>query len=163
VKDDGGWMLTEGVGAILFYLIMFGTIAGVVYVLFSSSKLSQMQQSITSISMQIQGLYAGSSSYSGLDTSLAVKSGLIPKNLIRGAAAYTPWGGSITLSPGSDVSTYRISLAQISQSDCTKLATYQLDTWEAVQVNGTNISAAQRVTDAARSCGPNNTITYTGR
>jgi hypothetical protein len=163
LRDDG-WMLTEGIGSLLFYLIMLGTVAGALYMIFTSSKVAQMEQALTTMSLQVQGLYSGSSSYAGLNNNIVVNSGLVPKNLVRGTQIVTPWGGGISVAAGNpDQGTFQIVVAEIAQSDCTRLATYQLDAWENVRVNGTLISPEQRVPDAANACTNNNAIIYTAR
>lgn len=163
LAEDDGWMLTEGVGSILFYLIMIGVAAGILFFLFSSSKLTQMQQAVSTMSMQIQGLYSGASEYTGLDNSLAIKSGVVPRKLLKGTSIKTPWGGDVTLAPGTDTGTFTIKLAGIKQEDCTKLAAYQLDMWQSVDVNGTEFNTDSGVSGAVNACVASNTITYTSR
>lgn len=160
---EDGWMLTEGVGSILFYLIMISVAAGILYFLFSSSKQTQMQQGLTTMSMQIQGLYSGSSSYSGLDNALALKAGVVPRKLLKGSSIQTPWGGNITIAPGSDLGTFTIKLEGIPQEDCTKLAAYQMDMWVSIDVNGTTFDSSSGISQAANACATTNTINYTAR
>lgn len=163
LAEDDGWMLTEGVGSILFYLIMIGVGAGIVYFLFSSSKVAQMQQGISTMSMQIKGLYSASSDYSGLDNTLAVKSGVVPRKLLKGSSVKTPWGGDITLAPGTDDGAFTIKLEGIAQEECTKLAAFQMDMWQSVEVNGTEFGADSGIAGAVGACVASNTIIYTSR
>jgi hypothetical protein len=163
-SSEEGWMLTEGIGSILFYLIMIGLGAGILYLLFSSSKVTQMEQGLSTMTMQIQGLYAGSSSYEGLNNAVAVQSGAAPGKLVSGTTIKTPWGGNITVGTGSDSGTFTVKLEGIAKADCSKLAVYQLNMWESVDINGTVVDGDTAVADAVGACsGKSNTIIYTSR
>jgi hypothetical protein len=162
-RAEEGWMLTEGMGSILLYLIMISAAIGLLFALFSSSKLSQMQQGLSSMTMQVQSLYAGASSYTGLTNAIAIKGGAVPRKLIKGNAIQTPWGGALTLAPGKDTTTFTIKLASVGQDDCAKMAAYQLDMWVNVDVNGTLFDSSSGVSAAVTACTDKSTITYTGR
>ncbi len=162
--SEDGWMLTEGIGAILFYLIMIGVAAAILYLLFGSSKISQMQQSLSTMTMQIQGLYSGSAEYTGLTNDVALKAGAVPRKLLKGQSIKTPWGGNITVATGADSGTFTIKLEGVKQDDCSKLAAFQLDSWVNVDINGSSFDSTSGVTSAVSSCiSANNVLTYTAR
>lgn len=160
---EGGFVTFEMSGSMLLYLIMMAAAAVLVYSLMSSSKLASTNQGLMSLRLQIQQLYSGGSDYAGLDNDLALKSGLVPKSFVRGAKMQTPWGGDVVLSASSDGTSFAISLSEIPQEECTKLATSQLDSWSSVSVNGTPIEKATGASSAARSCNDSNTIVFTSR
>ncbi len=160
---EEGWILTEGIGGFLFYLVMLGVVVGMLYAMFSGGKQTQMQQGLANMRMQIQSMYAGSSTYTGLTTAVALKGGVIPRKLVVGGTkAQTPWGGAITIT-GQTTGTFTIALAGIPQEDCAKLAAYGHDMWVGVDVNGTKFDPTSTVSSIITACATTNTITYTSR
>ncbi|MDR2893675.1 MAG: pilus assembly protein PilS [Deltaproteobacteria bacterium] len=160
--EDGVFNLTDAQASMIFTLVMLGVVAGLISFVFSGSKAGQMQQALSTIPMQIQGLYSGSSSYSGLDNALAVKAGVVPKKLMNGDNIQTPWGGDITISATAN-GTFTIALEEVDEDDCTKLAVYQMDVWESVKVNTSSFDGLSTVSDIIGACGDSNTITYESR
>lgn len=163
VDGEAGFVMVEMSGGILLYLIMMAAAAILLYSLFSNSKLAETQQGVLSMRMQIQQLYTGATDYSGLDNALAVKAGVVPKRFQRGTSVVTPWGGDITLGAGSDPGTFTITLTQIPQEACTKLATFQAESWSTISVNGGAVAQGTSVASAAQSCNSANTIIYASR
>jgi hypothetical protein len=162
-SDAGFWNLPDAIGSYMIGLIMLAVVLTLIFTGFSGGKLTQMEQGLSTMAMQIQGLYSGSPSYTGLTNAVALKSGSVPRKLLKGDNLKTPWGGDITIATGTDTGTFTITLSDIKQEDCTKLCSYQLDMWESVQVNGTAFNSASGVTEAVNSCGTKNTIIYTSR
>ena len=160
---EAGFVMVEMSGGILLYLIMLAAAAILIYALFSNSKLAETQQGLLSMRMQIQQLYTGTTDYAGLDNALAVKAGVVPKRFQRASALVTPWGGDITLASGSDPGTFTITLAQIPQEACTKLATFQVESWSSIAVNGAAVAQGTSVASAAQSCNASNTLIYASR
>lgn len=161
--SESGFMMTESMGSLLFYLIMIGAAAAAVGLLLLGGKLSEMQQGLSTLRMQTQQLYTGSIDYTGLDNALALKTGIVPKRFRRGDNLFTPWGGAITLATGSDVGTFTITLEGILQEDCAKMGTYQSDSWDSVSINGANLDKYSSVATAGAACSTTNTLIYTSR
>lgn len=162
--SQDGWLLPESIGTLLFYLIMFAGVVAAIFVLFSGSKVTQMEQGLTQMNMQIQGLYANASSYSGINNDFVIKAGAAPAAMTKGSSLVSPWGGNITVAPGQDNSTFTIKIDSIKRADCTKLAVYQLSLWTEVAVNGSTFKDDASVTDVVNACvGSSNSITYTSR
>lgn len=162
---ESGMTLMETMGVILIGLVLMAGAAFMFASLLSSSKLAEMEQTITMVRMQTQQMFASSQDYSGLDNALAIKSGLAPKKMVKGTSIVNSWGGNITLGVGDDTGTFTVQVDTIPHEECTKLATYQLDSWWTVDVNGTEITKDTGVAAAAGSCteGTGNAITYTSR
>lgn len=163
ITNESGFMMTESMGSLLFYLIMIGAAAAAVGLLLLGGKLSEMQQGLSTLRMQTQQLYTGSIDYTGLDNALALKTGIVPKRFRRGEGLFTPWGGTITLATGSDVGTFTITLEGIPQEDCAKMGTYQSDSWDSVSINGNNLDKLSSVATAGTACAASNNIIYTSR
>lgn len=155
--------LLETLGAILVGLIILAGAALGLNSAFSSSKLGETEQNLITLRMQIQHMFSGSNDFSGLDNDLALSAGLVPKPFVKGTDLRNPFGGTITLAPVSGTSAFSISLTQIPQDECSKLAKFQTDAWLAVDVNGSNVTGGD-VSDIVTACsGSSNTITFTAR
>lgn len=165
VAAESGMTLMETMGVILIGLLLMAGAAFMFASLLSSNKLAEMEQTITMVRMQTQQMFASSQDYSGLDNALAIKSGLAPKKMVKGTNIVNSWGGNITMGVGDDTGTFTVQVDTIPHEECTKLATYQLDSWWTVDVNGTEITKDTGVAAAAGSCteGSGNVITYTSR
>lgn len=161
-KREGGFILVESMGGLLFYLVMLGAIGGLVVMLFSGSKLATMEQEIGAIRLQVRQLYTSTGDYTGLDTALAVSSGAIPDSLIKsGGAVKNSWSGNVTVGVGTDSTTFEITVGNIPQSEATKLAGFQAGSWVDVLVNDTSIvAAANPVSAASAAATATNTITF---
>jgi hypothetical protein len=160
-RGNAGFVLTEHLGGMLFYLIMLALAAGIIAMLYNYSKMSVTQQSLSTLAMNVQGLYSGQATYDGLSNSVAMNAGVVPKKFISGTAIKNPWGGAVTIAPGSDNGTFTITLAGIKQEDCIKLATYQSDYWESVKVGTSTITS---VSEAATACtAGSNSLVYSQR
>jgi len=163
-KCKPGYMSIEVMGVILFVALMIGYVAWQLSATSSAANLSMLQGSLTTMSMHIQKLYSGSNNYSGLNNALAIKSGLVPQQLLKGASINAPWGGPITLATGSNSGTFTVSVSAIKENDCISMSTYQLEVWESVTVNGSTLDKNAAVASATSLCsGPSNTIVYTRR
>lgn len=160
---QAGFMGVESLGSLVFYLFMIAAAALLVYNLMSGGKLSETQQSISSIRMSVQQMFASSLDYTGLTNDLAIKAGLVPKKLIKGGGILNSWGGAIAIATGDDTGTFTITLDSVPQDACTKLATYQLESWLQVEVNNTAIGLDTAVAAAAENCEASNSIIYTAR
>jgi hypothetical protein len=145
----------------LFYLIMVGMVAGFITMLFSSSKMSSAQQSLSALSMNIQGIYSGQADYSGLDNDLVIKAGIVPKKFLRGSRLENPWGGAVTVASGNDAVTFTITLEGISRDDCLKLAVFHRESWETGSGDGAEINTVAEAAPACQSGG--NSIEYMQR
>lgn len=161
-EAEGGFMLVEGLGTMLFYLLMLAIGAGVLVSLFSNRDLSQAQQGLSQLRMEIRQLYSASPNYSGLTTEVARSAGVIPIDMDTGSSVVNPWNGAVTLSTGSDSSTFTISYGDVPRESCTKLAMYQHGSWVDVAVGGASINQTTgTVSDATNACGDANTIVFT--
>jgi type II secretory pathway pseudopilin PulG len=162
-QKQGGFTLMESMGSLLFYLIMISAAGVVIVSLFSGSKLSQAEQAISSLRLQVKQLYTSSSDYSGLDTDLAVKAGVVPEKMNKSNGVRNDWNGLVTVATGSDPNTFVITMNDIPQDAATKLAMYQAGSWVSVQVNGVDIDQTGDMVGqiAAAVADVTNTITFT--
>ncbi len=157
--------LLETLGAILVGLIILAGAALGLNAAFSSSKLGETEQNLVTLRMQIQHMFSGAADYSGLDNSLALKAGVVPKSFIKGESLKNAFGGDITLVPVTADAAFSIELTTIPQEECTKLAKFQTDAWLGVDVNGHAVDrlSSTVVSDIVSYCEENNTILFTAR
>jgi len=157
--------LLETLGSLIVGLIILGGVALGLYTAFSSSKLSETEQNLVSMRMQIQHMFSGSSDYTGIDNNLSIKAGVVPKSFIKGSQLKNAFGGEITISPVTADAAFSIELSNIPQEECTKLAKFQTDAWLAIAVNGNEVNRLSDtlVTDIVGYCEETNTILFTAR
>jgi len=79
-----GFFTKEAMGGMIFYIVMSAVVLGTIYMLFGTSKLSEMQQGLTAIHMQVRSLYSTSSSYAGVNNDIAIRAGAVPNKLVKG-------------------------------------------------------------------------------
>jgi type II secretory pathway pseudopilin PulG len=160
-RHEKGFVLTEHLGGLLIYIMMVGAAVGILFTVNATSKLATAEQSIMALAINVQGLYSSANNYTGLTNDIALRAGLVPAKFTSNNTIKTPWGGAITLSPGSDITTFQIKMDGIGQGDCVKLGVYQLEYWVDLAVNGSSINTSTSVSDAVSACGAsNNTVTY---
>lgn len=159
----GGFILAESMSGIIFYLVMLAAAGILIAFLFRSSNLSSAEQSLSSLRLQVKQLYAGSGDYSGLDTDLAVRAGVVPATMIRSdGTVKNAWNGAVTISAGSDTSTFVISFAGVPKDAAVKLATYQTGSWVDVSVNSTSVgSSGNMVSAVSAQVADTNTVAFT--
>ena len=153
----------ETIGAILVALIVLAGAALGLQKAFSGVKLNDTEQNLIVLRMQTQQLFSGSPGYTGLDNSMALNAGLVPKQFVKGTELVNPFGGTITLAASSDASSFTITLTGVPREESTKLATFQSDAWLGVSVNGTDVTGGS-VADIQAACSSsNNTIIFSAR
>lgn len=146
------------VGILLLSGVLFAMNVG-----FSSSKLSDVQSSIVMMQMQIQSMFSGSSSYNGLDNNLVMANNIAPTSMLKGGRISNPWGGDVTIVSTDSGASFSISLTNVPQSECTKLALFQPDAWLSLTVNNGVITGGD-VAAATNACNSTqNTVTFTSR
>lgn len=118
--------MSEILGTLFKYLMMLLGVAAVVYILYQvlgSNKISQTVSDITQMQSNVSSLYAGQSSYASLTTAVAITASAVPTDMNPGSGTPTDvWGGPVTLGPDANPQWFDISLGDVPQSDCTKIA-----------------------------------------
>lgn len=161
-NHEAGFTLVDVIIGLVIGLFILAAVGKMSGKGFSASKLAETEQNLLVMRSEIQGLFSGSTDYSGLDNALVIKAGIAPKSFIKGANLVNAWGGAVTIASNSVDATWSIAFTLIPQEECTKLATFQPEAWLLVDVNGTTIEGGD-VTSVTASCSTSNTITFTTR
>ena len=77
-----------------------------------------------------------------------------------GTAIVDAWNGDVTVASADDGRSFTIELTLVPQSECVKLGAFQIDTWESITVNGTEIDRGSIVTTDQCTNETENTIVY---
>jgi hypothetical protein len=153
----------DGKTWLIFVVVMLAVAGGSIAYMFGGSKQVQMQNGLVTMSKNIKGLFSSQTSYAGLTNAVAIAARAVPNNLRAGDTPQTPWGGAITVAPGTNVGTFQITLAGVPQDACVQLAMFQPDLWISVSVNGTILDSSTGVAAATTACTATNTLIYTAR
>lgn len=158
---EGGFFLAESMGAMIFYLVMLAAGGILLVSLFSGSNLSETQQGLSTIRLQVRQLYTGAGGYTGLDTDLAVDSGLVPGQFVKDDGSVQSDWGAISIQEGTDPSTFEIQFDDVPDDVAAKFGTYQVGSWADVLVNDTSVvDAADMVGAINNNLAGDNTITF---
>ncbi|EAB1278325.1 TPA: pilus assembly protein [Escherichia coli] len=107
-------------------------VSGVMYYYQSASDNNKTQSTVSevmSIVSAVNGLYVGTSGYTGLDKSVIIKTSAIPENYkSKTGDIMHPFGGSLTLGPTQNNTGYYIELANIPKSACVNLSSMNFGT-----------------------------------
>ena len=130
--------------------------------LFGTAKLGSTEQSISAFRINIQHAYTDVRSYASISNEELISAMAVPPPLLNGdgTAIVDAWNGDVTVASADDGRSFTIELTQVPQSECIKLGSFQLDTWEQVTVNGTEIERGSIVTTDQCTSETENTIVY---
>ena len=160
-------------------------VSGVMYYYQAASDNNKTQSTVSevmSIVSAVNGLYVGTSGYTGLDASVILKTSAVPENYkSKKGTIMHPFGGDLTLGTTKNETGYYIKLANIPKSACVNLSSMNFGTsLGGVGVNAQN-EASQDIasvpaggdgnrkftknaltpTQASKACSDdNNTITF---
>ena len=108
-------------------------VSGVMYYYQSASDNNKTQSTVSevmSIVSAVNGLYVGTSGYTGLNSSVILKTSAVPENYKSkdGATIMHPFGGKLTLGTTLKDTGYYIKLDKIPESACVNLSSMNFGT-----------------------------------
>ena len=107
-------------------------VSGVMYYYQSASDNNKTQSTVSevmSIVSAVNGLYVGTSGYTGLDSSVILKTSSVPENYkSKNGTIMHPFGGTLTLGPTKGATGYYIELTDIPKSACVNLSSMNFGT-----------------------------------
>lgn len=122
----------------------------IIYPLVKASVLSNREASnMSTIAASLANVYAGSSSYAGLTTAIAIDEKVFPTSMLQGTpptTATNSFGGTVVLAPatppGGQANTgYTITSNNISDNACSKIVNTESGAFDAVSIDGTVVKA----------------------
>ena len=130
--------------------------------LFGTAKLASTEQSLAAFRINIQHAYTDVRSYSSISNDELISAMAVPPTLLNGdgTAIVDTWNGDVTVESADNGRSFTIEITQVPQSQCVKLGAFQIDTWESITVNGTEIERGSIVTTEQCTDETENTIVY---
>ena len=114
--------------------------------LFGTAKLASTEQSLAAFRVNIQHAYTDVRSYASISNDELISALVVPPTMLNG--------------DGTAIVSFTIELTLVPQSECVKLGAFQIDTWESITVNGTEIDRGSIVTTDQCTDATENTIVY---
>jgi len=145
-------------------------VAGVMLYYQSASDNNRLQSAegeLGAVQTAVQTIYAGQSTYTGLDTTMLQGNAAIPPNLQNGTSIYTPWGAStsVTLAPvaaGGVNAYYSVTFDGVPKGDCIAMASQTLGAQLVSVAPGTGGASIASPSNAVAGCvGDSNKIVWT--
>ncbi len=166
-KKSNAFLIAGLSDTMLGYLAgVFVIVAGIAMFYFtrSSGNVLQFQSEIIQLSSRVSSLYTGSTGYGDLTNEIAIKGGAVPTTLIKGDKLINAWGGTITLSPSSDESSFFIEITNIPDEECGRLAGNQVNSWISVAINNSLLNDDSSTASVIGLCNAGkNTLKYEAR
>ena len=106
-------------------------VSGVMYYYQAASDNNKTQSTVSevmSIVSAVNGLYVGTSGYTGLDASVILKTSAVPENYKSQNGIMHPFGGNLTLGTTRSETGYYIKLENIPKSACVNLSSMNFGT-----------------------------------
>ncbi|EKH1293756.1 pilus assembly protein [Escherichia coli] len=106
-------------------------VSGVMYYYQAASDNNKTQSTVSevmSIVSAVNGLYVGTSGYTGLDASVILKTSAVPENYKSQNGIMHPFGGNLTLGTTRSATGYYIKLENIPKSACVNLSSMNFGT-----------------------------------
>lgn len=119
--------------------------------LFGTAKLASTEQSLAAFRVNIQHAYTDLRSYASISNDELISALVVPPTMLN---------GDVTVASSDDGRSFTIELTLVPQSECVKLGAFQIDTWESISVNGTEIERGSIVTTDQCTNETENTIVY---
>jgi hypothetical protein len=157
--------MSEMLGTFFKYLFALLGVAAVLAVLsqvVASNKDGLFVSQLTQAVGNIQQLYAGQSTFSGIVLVNLEYAQAFPVGMLNASGApINPWGGTVTVAADANSTSFDITTDNVPQPDCARLLT-SITTFQSVTVNsGTAVQApADAGTLAAQCNAATNTVTF---
>ena len=125
--------------------------------LFGTAKLASTEQSLAAFRVNIQHAYTDLRSYASISNDELISALVVPPTMLNGDGTAI---ADVTVASSDDGRSFTIELTLVPQSECVKLGAFQIDTWESISVNGTEIERGSIVTTDQCTNETENTIVY---
>jgi len=146
ISRERGFTLIEVLGAIIVGAIIFAFAAFAIRNGIESAKVSNQNEALANLRVNIQEAFAPLHSYEELTNDAALSARIVPANMLAGAndddaygsSIINEWNGTIVLAADNENRDFTITLNAVPQGACIKLAR-NAKQWENMTVNDTAV------------------------
>ncbi len=145
-NSEAGFMGLEGMGTILFYLIMLAGATLLIVQLFSTSKVVKTATALSAMRVEIKHIYITQNHYGTEDniTKLVADAGAFPHGYTLGRDGdgdyiTSLWNTPIRVKTVADGKRFSITVEKVPAEYVIRLATYDLTSWYRIDVGGAPI------------------------
>lgn len=142
-NKEAGFMGLEGMGTILFYLIMLAGATFLIVQLFSTSKVVKTATALSAMRVEIKHIYLKQNHYGTEEniTEIVANAGATPEDYTLGHDAdgdyiTSLWNTPIRVKTVADGKRFSITVEGVPAEDVIRLATYDFMGWYRVDVGG---------------------------
>ena len=142
---EEGFTLIEVLGAIVVGSLIFAFAAFAIKGGLESAKVSNSQENLSYLRMNIQEVYAHVRSYETISNDELISANAVPPAMLINEQIVNEWNGDVTIEPADGGRSYTITFADVPQDACIKLGA-QRSGWDALSIGGTEIERNTIVT-----------------
>ncbi len=144
-KNQRGFTLAEVLGAIIIGSIIFGAIALAISYGTETARVSNQQESLSYLRMNIHEVYSHVHSFASLSNDELLAANAVPQGMVVNDSIVNAWNGDVTVASADDGRAFTIQLDDIPENACIKLGA-QRGMWDSLSINGTDIERETVVT-----------------
>lgn len=145
VSNESGFTLVEVLGAIVVGSIIFGFAAFAIRGGLASAKVSNAQENLSYLRVNIQEVYAHVRNYETISNEELIGANAVPQGMVIDDQIVNDWNGAITVEPADDGRSYTITFEDVPQDACIKLGS-QRDMWDSLTIGGAEVDRGTVVT-----------------
>ena len=158
-KNQRGFTLGEVLSAIIIGSIIFGAVALVISNAIETSRVSNQQENLSYLRMNIHEVYSHVHSFASISNDELLAANAVPQGMVVNDSIVNSWHGDVTLASANDGRAFTIQLDDIPESACIKLGA-QRNMWDSLSINGTDIERETVVTTEHCTDEDSNTLTF---
>ena len=144
-KNQRGFTLGEVLGAIIIGSIIFGAVALVISNAIETSRVSNQQENLSYLRMNIHEVYSHVHSFASISNDELLAATAVPPGWGVNDSIVNGWNGDVTVASADDGRAFTIQLDDIPENACIKLGA-QRDRWDSLSINGPDIERETVVT-----------------
>lgn len=138
IKMKKGFSLTD----FILWLGLVGVVLAGIFLLYPQARLymkvNDEKQNIAAIRTGIESLYAGNQNYSGINTTLLIKTGAIPSSLIlNNSSIMNSFGGVVNVVAGTKLNGnkgFTITYPSVPSKECSRIVNSISDSYDEIGV-----------------------------
>ncbi len=167
-KNQKGFLGLDTTGSLIVVMILTASAIAGVAQLIDNSKVNNMRNGLNSLNMGVRQLFVGGNDYTDLGadgTDMLIAAKIVPESLLNSAGddILTPWGGDIDVAVATDTELFTITLKDVPQNACIKLASGNQTAWDSVGVGADGTTTVTNLASANTGCTDGGTMIFTAR